>query len=407
MKLKYSAIIALLILLSNHVKCQPLFKKGDRVCFIGNSITQAGEFHHNILLYYATRFPDQRVDFYNCGIAGDVTARILKRINSDILIHQPAYAVIMIGMNDVYRSFYSTQNTTDRDILQKRKNALATYRENLDSIVRIFLSKKVKVILQKPSIYDQTAKLAAKNNYGANDALKICGNFMQELADKYHLLTVDYWSIMNNLNTELQKKDSTATLIGPDRIHPRSVGNMVMSYQFLKTIGSPEYVSKIIINRNTKKSNRQSYNCIIKHVKVKNDILSFYGKEKALPFPIDQSQQQALILVPFIHDLNTELLQVKNLKKGNYKIIIDSTFVGTYTNFQLQQGINLAAISHTPQYKQSLSVRDKLTELWKEEAGLRTIKYVQFDYLKKFSDNQKFSDIEAHLDSLKEIESNT
>jgi endoglucanase len=38
-----------------------LFKNGERVCFVGNSITNNGEFHHNILLYYITRFPEKEV----------------------------------------------------------------------------------------------------------------------------------------------------------------------------------------------------------------------------------------------------------------------------------------------------------------------------------------------------------
>jgi hypothetical protein len=41
----------------------PLFKKGDIVCFVGNSITQAGGFHHNILRYYLTGFHLKELSF--------------------------------------------------------------------------------------------------------------------------------------------------------------------------------------------------------------------------------------------------------------------------------------------------------------------------------------------------------
>ena len=34
-----------------------LFRDGDRVCLIGDSITHSGTFHSHIFLYYATRFP--------------------------------------------------------------------------------------------------------------------------------------------------------------------------------------------------------------------------------------------------------------------------------------------------------------------------------------------------------------
>jgi len=68
-----------------------LFEKGSRVCFVGNSITHNGGFHHNILLYHVTRFPKQPVSFYNCGISGDVTGGVLKRMEDDILVHRPRH----------------------------------------------------------------------------------------------------------------------------------------------------------------------------------------------------------------------------------------------------------------------------------------------------------------------------
>ena len=90
------------------VVAQP-FPSGSRVCFVGNSITNNGEFHHNILLYHLTRYPKENVSFFNCGISGDVTSGILSRMDDDILVHQPTHIVLMIGMNDVKRSLYDEQ----------------------------------------------------------------------------------------------------------------------------------------------------------------------------------------------------------------------------------------------------------------------------------------------------------
>ncbi|MFA7004770.1 MAG: hypothetical protein WC429_12070, partial [Verrucomicrobiia bacterium] len=49
------------------------FKDGDRICFIGDSITHGGGFgyHSQIALFYATRFPQMRIGYWNCGISGD------------------------------------------------------------------------------------------------------------------------------------------------------------------------------------------------------------------------------------------------------------------------------------------------------------------------------------------------
>ena len=228
---------------------------------MGNSITQNGEFHHNILLHYLTRYPTEQVTFFNCGVSGDVTGGILKRMDEDILVHRPNYAVIMIGMNDVSRAAYGPRPTTNVDTLKQRERALAVYKTNLDSIVRVLLSKQVTVILQKPSIYDQTAVLPRPNNFGVNDALKACADFMQTLADTYKLQTVDYWTIMANINRTMQQKDPSATIIGADRVHPGSPGHLVMAYQFLAATEHAQPIARVCLDNTQKQSQRQSENC--------------------------------------------------------------------------------------------------------------------------------------------------
>ncbi len=106
-----------LILLSNVTLCQNfLFKGNERVCFIGNSITMNGKFHNYIELYYATRFPDRKIEFYNCGISGDVSGGMLERMDSDILIHKPTWSVLMVGMNDINSGLYAKSRQNEPGI---------------------------------------------------------------------------------------------------------------------------------------------------------------------------------------------------------------------------------------------------------------------------------------------------
>lgn len=380
----------------------PFFKTGDRICFVGNSITHSGEFHHNILLYYTTRFPKRPVTFYNCGISGDITSGVLKRIQCDILIHKPTHAVIMIGMNDVMRQLYGPVPTLNSDTLKKRENALAAYRTNLDSIVRILKSKKVKVILQKPSIYDQTSRLERPNNFGVNDALKSCADYMKLLADKYNLQTVDYWTIMNSINDSMQQKNPSATIVGPDRVHPSSPGNLVMSYQFLKSMSGakPQIVSMISVNQNLKKSNKESLNCRIKKLKYQNQSINFIAKENSLPFPLVQSQFPALEWLPFIKEFNSQMLRVIGLHQGSYLLKIDSVNVGVFTNAELQECVNLAMNNKTPQYQQALNVREVYLKLWEIESRMRAIKHIEYQHLKDFKHKFDFQSSKQYLDSL-------
>lgn len=353
------------------------FQKGERVCFVGNSITNNGEFHHNILLYYITRFPKKEVTFYNCGVSGDVTGGILSRMEDDILSHKPSTVVLMIGMNDVRRSLYADKATTNKDTLALRQKAIDIYTENLEKIINVLLTEKINIILQKPSIYDQTALISTPNNLGVNNALKICADFVESLGVKYKLSVVDYWTVLNKTNTELQQKDSTATIVGNDRVHPGASGHFIMAYEFLKTQKLPSLVSHIFIDSKSKKTDK-SYNCSIQDLNIDIQQIKFKVRENALPFPTISTQSQALKLVAFSAELNRELLQISNLKSGNYCLYIDDTLIGKFSDIQLSEGVNLSLFSNTPQFQQALKVRNVLLELWKLEAQLRSIKFIEY-----------------------------
>lgn len=376
----------------------PIFSSGDRICFVGNSITNNGEFHHNLLLYHMTRFPQQQVRFFNCGISGDVTQGILNRMEDDILIHNPTHIVLMIGMNDVSRSLYSNHPVSNADTLRRRTDAILIYKENLEKIIRLFLSKNIQVILQKPSIYDQTAVNSTFNNLGVNDALKTCADFIGSLAEKYQLPVIDYWTIMNQINLEMQKKNPAATITGNDRVHPAASGHLVMAYQFLKTMNAPRFVSGIYIGKNKL---QKCIECSISHFKQNKDVLSFSLKENALPFPTISSQTEGLKLVPFEQDFNLQMLHIGGLKKGMYSIFIDSVLIGEFSSLQLEQGINLADYHQSPQFQQALAVRNVLVELWKNEATLRGIKFIEFNpYFKSYPEKSDLAMVKTYLDSM-------
>ena len=57
------------------------FQKGDRVTFVGNSITDGGHYHSYIWLYYMTHFPGMRLWMANCGVGGDTAKEILPGLN--------------------------------------------------------------------------------------------------------------------------------------------------------------------------------------------------------------------------------------------------------------------------------------------------------------------------------------
>ena len=360
------------------------FKKGDRVCFAGNSITHEGRFHHDIFLYYATRFPHRRVEFFNGGISGNVTTQVIDRFQKDILVQRPDFVVIMIGMNDVNRNLYRGTPVTDPDTLTRRKTAIDEYKKNLDSLVFLCLKNGVRPVLQTPSIFDQTSVQPKANNLGVNDALKACATHIKKIAAKYHLKVIDYWTLMQSVNQRIQKKDPAATVVSPDRVHPGEPGSLVMAYAFLRATGAPAYVASINIHAGS--GSMKCHNCLARFNFHSADSLSFFCKESALPYPTTPDQQEALDWIPFTEKLNRELLTVKGLKPGSYRLTIDAADMGNFTDRQLATGINLACLTNTPQYKQAETVREWMGSLWQVEAHQRSIRLVECNgFLKEYA----------------------
>jgi lysophospholipase L1-like esterase len=358
------------------------FKDGDRVCFVGNSITMGGEFHHQIALAYALRFPDRKITFYNCGISGDVTGGILNRMDSDILVNKPNWCVLMAGMNDVNGSLYTAAFREKEGVEKMRQNALMIYRENMEAIIKRLLQEGIKVALQKPTIYDETAKLNSDDCKGRNAALGQCAIYVQELANKYHLPVVDYYNILLQVNSTIQKRDSTATIIGKDRVHPGPYGNFVMAYQFLKTSGFDADCSVTNMSLSGKKVKTSTAGASISNVVNNFTGISFKSLEQSLPFPAPWPAFKVDSLVPFTTDLNREILKVKGLKKGKYELLIDSTVIATFSNKELSKGINLSLYPNAPQYKQALSVQQAFMAGWALEARLRVLKFVEYGIVK-------------------------
>ncbi len=393
-----SFLCAILICITATASAQQ-FKKGDRVCFVGNSITHNGDYWHNVQLYYATRYPQLNVEFYNCGISGDVTGGILRRMDSDILIHRPTWAVIMIGMNDVNRPLYDAKRKDEPGIKEKQEEALAVYRQNLDSIIRVLQGKGVKVILQTPSIYDQTSKMASNNLFGVNDALKVCAGYVKEFAEKYKTQVVDYWTMLTTLNATVQQTDSTATLIGTDRVHPGGVGHLLMAREFLKTIKSPAVVASIVADQNTKLSKEKSAQCdFADFIRKGSDEITFTATEKALPFPIRDDQEKVPEMVPFTDELNREMLIFNYLTPGYYTLQIDTVEIGRYFSGELQRGVNLAIIEKAPQYQQAQKVRALLQKSWQFEGQIRNLRLMEYRHLANVPGKENLDNVRKYYD---------
>jgi hypothetical protein len=189
---------------------------------------------------------------------------------------------------------------------------------------------------------------------------------------------VDFNALMTAVNTEQQKVDPHFTLIGPDRIHPGKVGHLVMAYEFLRTQKPSGVASRIEIDASAGKTG-SLVNCDVRDLNLQGNTISFTCEEKSLPFPVEDGARQALGFVPFQQDFNQQILRVSGLPAGDYELAIDGQDIHhVYSAKDLEEGVNLANESNTPQMQQSFRVKAALEKKWNAATKLRTIALCEY-----------------------------
>lgn len=382
----FSIGIAVLLTLSSFAQQITPFKAGERAVFLGNSITDGGRYHSYIWLYYMTRFPDRPLQLFNAGIGGDCVDQMYRRLDGDVLSKNPTSLIVTFGMNDSGYAEYNGENPqtfADRKVKECYNNYLLLEKRLLDL-------PKTNIILLGSSPYDQTAQLPNNILKKKNDAMLRIVDFQETSAKQNRWEFLDLNRPMTAINEKEQEKNPAFTICGDDRIHPDNDGHMIMAYLFLKAQGFVgKEVAAISIDAAAKKV-KESGNCEISALQVSPTTVQFDYLAKALPYPMDtlargwgqkRGQAKAIDVIPFMEEMNAEILQVQGLS-GSYRLLIDGQHIGVWTAEALAQGINLAAEPKTPQYQQALKVMFLNEERWEIERRFRELAWVQFNFLK-------------------------
>ncbi len=374
------------------------FKEGERAVFLGNSITDGGHYHSYIWLYYMTRFPDMPIRVFNGGIGGDTAYDMNKRLDGDIFAMKPSVLMVTFGMND--SGYFEYNGDKPKEFgEQKYQESIKNYQQMEKRFKDL---PDTRIVMVGTSPYDETVQLKENTPFKTkNETIKRLVEYQKESAAKNNWEFTDLNAPMTAINQQYQQKDPTFTLCGSDRIHPDNDGHMVMAYLFLKAQGFVgKEVADMEINA-TKKQTVKSENCTISNIKQNGKDLSFDYLAEALPYPLDtiargwgqkKSQAEILKVVPFMDEMNREILKVTGLK-GNYKLLIDNEEIGTWSGEELAKGINLAAESKTPQYQQALTVMHLNEYRWEIEKTFREYAWCEFGFFQQkgllFADDRK------------------
>ncbi len=374
------------------------FKGGDRIAFVGDSITHGGQYPHHVFAYYVTRFPDTRITWFNNGLNGDTAKGAIRRVHSDVMLASPNRAIIMLGMNDIRRSEYKSANP-DEATRNRLQAILDAYQQDMATLVDMLVAHGVEVTVLGPSPYDNTVDSPAANAFGANDALSHCSEFLKAMASGKGLGYVDFNAPMRIANAFLQKGNPQSSIISVhDRVHPGPVGTLMMAYLLLKGQGVPAEVATVEMDV-ADPSRTRGANCTVSNIEMTVDGVSYLYLPAALPFPVVAGYPATDSIVPFTDELNREMITVHNLKDGIYRLEMDGVEVGRYTAHDLKRGINIAILPGNPGQVQSQRMMKSLMDRMSIDQNLRTIQET-LRYLPDGIDATDAQAVKAHLEAL-------
>ena len=300
-------------------------KAGDRVVFLGDSITEQRIHTRYVMNYFTLRYPGLDVTFRNAGWGGDTAPGGLGRLQRDVLSQKPTVVTICFGMND---GGYSAFDQGRYDNFMK----------GMTGLVAELKKANVRVILLGPGCVDNDRRGPGANY---NDTLGKYSAGCKELADKEKVDYICLHDIMLDVQTKAKAKDPKYTMI-PDSVHPCDPGQAVMAYAMLKALGCKDQASGLEIDAAASKPTPDR--CKVDDLKVADNSVTFTRTDEALPTAMDPDAASSLEFFPFTQDLNQYNFKVAGLKAGKWKLAVEGIDVGTFSEKDLAAGMNLATL---------------------------------------------------------------
>lgn len=330
------------------------FRDGDRIVFLGDSITEQRLYTAYLEAYLLTRFPAYKLSFRNVGWGGDTSwlrrrfetdenvlfaatpeaqqAMVEKAVGAgldrDVLPLKPTVVTIDFGMNDhAYQPF--------------RQDICNAYVRSQTQLAKVLKASGARVALITPQPLEE--RRPDPDQDVRNQSLRMFSNALKGVAATQGVAFVDQFDPYMAVMLKAHAAKPNAAIGGGDVIHPGPAGQLIMAWSILKGLGLPSMVSRVELN--VARSRRQvvtADNALVSNVTWSKGVLSFDRLDSALPMPVDDRAEPALGLIPFLDDLNRYDLKVTGLKAECYEVTIDGESAGVVSREDLARGWNMA-----------------------------------------------------------------
>lgn len=312
-----------------------LFVPGDRVVWLGDSITAAHTYGRYVEAFFLLRRPDLNLTFINAGIGGHSALNGLNRIDSDVLSQRPSVVVVNFGMNDAAYPAGSSH---------------AAFIKNIDAIIEQLRQGGVQRIIWVEPTPTHTAGIPAQAKLW--DRQKQLERLVAEMRAhhvKSDVIKVQWHDQMKQALSAASAKPDFKLI--PDRIHPSAAGHAVMAAEFLRQIGAD--LDPSVIESTARQSVVETeFKTAGADFKKLHKIRSTLNRTNGVSIDV----ASALPPVPMLYSAElSKLLGNKSLEalrsltwriqgleqNARYAVQIDGFSVGRYSGGELSRGINI------------------------------------------------------------------
>lgn len=324
-------------------------KDGDRVVFYGDSITAQRLYTKYVEESIIARYPAMHIDFYNAGVGGDTVkgghaGTSMERLARDVVPFHPTVVTIMLGMND---GGYTPDYNKNFEVYS------TGYRKMLAAFQQDFPTARFTLIGSSP--YDEQAHPSLIPGY--NEVLVRYGDFNAALAKEKGLAYVDFNLPTTAAISAVMRKNAllSAGLL-PDRVHPSPQGHWMLAAALLRAWNLDPLVSSVTIDvPHAQAANKQ--NATVSEIAKTNGGIRWTQLDRSLPLPLEMRDPSTSLVVEAagLASLDQQMLRAIGLNPGHYTLTIDGTKIGSFTQTELETGVNLA-LMETPMLYQARSI---------------------------------------------------
>jgi lysophospholipase L1-like esterase len=193
-------------------------KSGEKVAFLGDSITQGGWSSakgYVKLVAAGLKANGVETEVVPAGISGHKSNQMLDRLEKDVLSKKPQWMTLSCGVNDVWHGAKGVP--------------LEEYKKNIREIVDKCAAANVKVVILTATVIKEQL------DSPENQKLAAYNDFLRELAKEKKLPVAD----LNSMFQERIKAANTPDkkVLTSDGVHMNDAGNEVMAEGVLRAFG--------------------------------------------------------------------------------------------------------------------------------------------------------------------------